>query len=65
MDLVVVDGIRFVLSGGIYTALFIPACAPVCAMAVVLCSTKENNLIEQIRHAYLICATCERKLIFC
>ncbi len=47
LDLVVVDGIRYVLSGGTQTVLFIPACAPVCAMAVVLCSTKENNLIEK------------------
>lgn len=47
LDLVVVDGIRFVLSGGIQTVLFIPACAPICAMAVILCSAKENDLIEK------------------
>ncbi len=47
LNLVVVDGIRFVLSGGVSTLLFIPACAPLCAMVVTLCGTKEDNLIEK------------------
>lgn len=47
LDLVVVDGIRYVLSGGIQTILFIPACAPFCAMLMMPCSTKKDNQIEK------------------
>lgn len=47
LDLVVVEGIRLVLSGGISTVLFLPACAPICLMVIVLCSKKEYRLIER------------------
>lgn len=47
LDLVVVEGIRLVLSGGISTVLFLPACAPVCAMVVIFCGTKEDKRIEK------------------
>ena len=47
LDLVVVEGIRLFLSGGISTVLFLPACAPICLMVIVLCSNKEDRLIER------------------
>ena len=47
LDLVVVEGIRLVLSGGISTVLFLPACAPICLMVIELCSKKEDRLIER------------------
>ena len=47
LDLVVVEGIRLVLSGGISTVLFLPACVPICLMVIVLCSKKEDRLIER------------------
>lgn len=47
LDLVVVQGIRFILSGGVSTVLFSPACAPVCAMVVLFCGDKEDNRIEK------------------
>lgn len=47
LDLVVVEGIRLVLSGGISTVLFLPACAPICLMVIELCRKKEDRLIER------------------
>ncbi|MBQ8910704.1 MAG: hypothetical protein IJY91_06680 [Oscillospiraceae bacterium] len=46
-DWIVVDGIRYILSGGVSTVLFLPACAPLCAMVVVLCDEKKDNRIEK------------------
>ena len=47
LDLVVVEGIRLFLSGGITTVLFLPACAPICLMVIELCRKKEDRLIER------------------
>ena len=44
IDLVVVDAVRFVLSEGKSSVLFLPACLPICCMAYLYYSYKDNNL---------------------
>ena len=41
LDLVVIDAVRFILSGGISTVLFLPVCLPICFMIIVLFSAKD------------------------
>ncbi len=41
LDLVVIDAVRFILSGGISTVLFLPACLPICFMIIMLFSAKD------------------------
>ena len=41
IDLVIVDTVRFILSGGTYTVLFLPACIPICFMIITLQPTNE------------------------
>lgn len=43
IDLVVVETVRFVLSGGISSVLFLPVCLPVCGMTAIYYLIKENN----------------------
>jgi len=43
LDLVVVDAVRFVLSNGISTVLFLPACLPICFMILTLYSIKDTK----------------------
>ncbi len=43
LDLVVIDAVRFVLSNGISTVLFLPACVPVCFMIIMHYSTKDTG----------------------
>jgi len=42
-DLVVCDGIRYVLSSGTNTILFLPACLPICFMLIMFYSTKDTG----------------------
>lgn len=43
IDLVIVDAVRFVMSGGISSVLILPACLPVCCMTAIYYLIKENN----------------------
>ena len=43
IDFIIVDAVRFVLSGGVSSALLFPACLPICCMAFLYYSFKENN----------------------
>lgn len=43
LDLVVIDAVRFILSNGISTVLFLPACLPVCFMIIMHYSTKDTG----------------------
>jgi len=42
LDLVVIDAVRFILSGGISTVLFLPVCLPICFMIFMLFSAKDT-----------------------
>lgn len=44
IDFIIVDAVRFVLSGGVSSALLFPACLPICCMAFLYYSYKDNNL---------------------
>lgn len=43
LDLVVIDAVRFILSGGVSTILFLPACLPICFMIIMLLSAKDTG----------------------
>ncbi len=43
LDLVVIDAVRFILSNGVSTILFFPACLPACFMIVMLLSAKDTG----------------------
>ena len=43
LDLVIVEAIRFVLSNGVSTALFLPACLPLCFMIVMRGYAKDSG----------------------
>ena len=45
IDLIVIDAIRYVLSKGIATVLFLPACIPICFMSMLyyLLNDKDEN----------------------
>lgn len=43
LDLVVIDTVRFILSNGISTILFLPACLPACFMIIMNYSTKDTG----------------------
>jgi len=43
IDLVAVDAVRYILSGGVYSILFLPACLPLCFMIVVHYSVKDTG----------------------
>ncbi len=47
LDLVVVDAFRYILSGGISTVFFLPACLPVCFMIIVFYSNKDMGQDEK------------------
>ena len=40
IDLVIVDAVRYILSAGVTTVLFLPACIPICFMILMLCFRK-------------------------
>lgn len=43
IDLVVVEAVRFALSGGVSSVLFLPVCLPICCMTAIYYLIKENN----------------------
>lgn len=43
LDLVVIDAIRFILSNGISTVLFVPMCLPLCFMIIMFYSAKDTG----------------------
>lgn len=43
LDVVIVDAIRYILSHGISTVLFLPACLPVCFMIIMFYSSKDTG----------------------
>ena len=41
-DIVIADAVRYVVSGGASTVLFLPACIPVCFMVIMFYSFKDT-----------------------
>ncbi len=55
-DLVIVEAIRFVLSNGVSTVLFLPACLPLCFMIVMHFSAKDlgRDKVWQRNATYIV-----------
>ena len=55
-DLVIVDAIRYILSGGTSTVLFLPGCLPICLMIILANSVTDAGVekAELKRSAYLV-----------
>ena len=54
LDLVVIDAVRFILSGGISTVLFLPACIPICFMVISLLSARDSGKVENEKPTFII-----------
>ena len=54
LDLVIVDGIRYILSRGISTILFLPACLPFGLMVIVYYTFKGREYADETRWIYWI-----------
>lgn len=55
-DLVIVEAIRFVLTSGVSTVLFLPACLPICFMIVMRCSAKDlgRDIVWERNATYIV-----------
>lgn len=47
LDLVILDAIRYILSRGTMTVLFLPGCLPICFMIVMACSVPQAGVDER------------------
>lgn len=56
LDIVILDAVRYILSGGIATVLFLPVCLPACFMVLMFYSAKDTgrDKKQEIRWAYII-----------
>ncbi len=43
LDMVIIDAVRYVLSHGVSTVLFLPVCIPICFMITMIYSSKDTG----------------------